>query len=151
LSFQEVALAVLEENRANFPKLARFAMCLGIATSCGIASLAFTPLTVVWFEKVAGLEPDLIALASISLKILVPVPALSVFLSFLRSIYIQVRMTKLITVATVLEVLTLALLFIFLGWILDVAGVIAAFAAFLGGRLTGVLCLLKDIKKCQLF
>jgi len=151
LSFQEVALAVLEENRANFPKLARFAMCLGIATSCGIASLAFTPLTVVWFEKVAGLEPDLIALASISLKILVPVPALSVFLSFLRSIYIQVRMTKLITVATVVEVLTLALLFIFLGWILDVTGVIAAFAAFLGGRLTGVLCLLKDIKKCQLF
>jgi|TARA_Y100000996_G_scaffold374880_1_gene325303 Na+-driven multidrug efflux pump len=150
LSYQEVALAVLQENRENFPRLARFALWLGLATSLGIASIAFTPFTIIWFEQIAGLRPELTGLASTSLKILVPVPALSVFLSFLRSIYIQARMTSLITTATVVEVLTLAILFILLGWTLDMPGVIAAFSAFLGGRLAGVLFLLKDIKKCEL-
>ena len=150
LSYQEVALAVLQENRENFPRLARFALWVGLATSLGIASIAFTPFTIIWFEQIAGLRPELTGLASTSLKILVPVPALSVFLSFLRSIYIQARMTSLITTATVVEVLTLAILFILLGWTLDMPGVIAAFSAFLGGRLAGVLFLLKDIKKCEL-
>ena len=59
-------------------------------------------------------------------------------------------MTSLITTATIVEVLTLAILFILLGWILDMPGVIAAFSAFLGGRLAGVIFLLKDIKKCEL-
>jgi len=149
LSYQEVALAVLEENQGNFPRLARFAVWLGISTSVGIALIAFTPLSIVWFEQVAGLKPDLAELATTSLKILVPVPALSVFLSFLRSIYIQSRITHLITTATIVEVTTLALIFILSGWILDLAGVISAFWAFLGGRIAGVLYLLKDIRQCR--
>jgi hypothetical protein len=149
LSYQEVALAVLEENQGNFPRLARFAVWLGLSTSVGIALLAFTPLSIVWFEQVSGLKPDLTELATTSLKILVPVPALSVFLSFLRSLYIQSRLTHLITTATIVEVTTLALLFILLGWTFDLPGVVSAFSAFLGGRIAGVLYLLKDIRKCR--
>ncbi len=144
LSFQEVALALLGKEHEHFPELAKFAMWLAIATSLALGVVAFTPLSTVWFETVSGLSPDLAAFALTPVMILAPIPALSVFLSLERAVLMQARRTHPITVATAIEVAGIAVLFVIFGWGMDLVGVTAAFLAFLGGRLMGVLYLMRS-------
>jgi hypothetical protein len=66
---------------------------------------------------------------------MVLLPALSVLLSLQRAVLVESRRTELITIATALEVLTVAVVFIALGFGMDLVGATAAFSAFFGGRL----------------
>ena len=66
---------------------------------------------------------------------MVMLPALSVLLSLQRAVLVEGRRTELITIATALEVLTVAVVFVALGFGMDLVGATAAFSAFLGGRL----------------
>jgi len=141
LSYQEAALALLGKKHENFPELAKFAIWLAIWTSIALGLVALTPLSTIWFEIVSGLSPYLAAFAMIPVMILVPIPALSVFLSLERAILMQARKTYPITVATFVEIVIIAVLFVIFGWGMDLVGVTAAFLAFLGGRLGGVLYL----------
>ena len=141
LSFQEVALALMGNRHQHFPELARFALWLGMASSLALALVTFTPLTVVWFEAISGLTPELTSLALLPARMLVPLPALSVLLSLQRAVLMQARTTHPVTVATFLEVLAVAVLFVIFGWGFDLVGITAAVIAFLGGRLAGVLYL----------
>ena len=70
-----------------------------------------------------------------------PLPALSVWLSYQRAVNVLRRRTKPLTVATILEVAAIALIFAAAGWGLDLVGVTAATIAFLGGRLLSNLYL----------
>lgn len=150
LSYQEAALALLGNNNERFPELAKFAMWLSLWTSIALGLVAFTPLSIVWFETVSGLSPDLAAFALIPVKILVPIPALSVLLSLERAILMKAHKTHPITVATAIEVISIALLFILFGWKMELIGVTAAFLSFLGGRLAGVLYLTRSSLKIVL-
>ena len=94
--------------------------------------------------EVSGLTPELTAFALAPVRILVPIPALSVILSLQRAVLIQARKTHPITVATSIEVMGIAILFVALGWGLDLVGVTAAFLAFLGGRTASVLYLVRS-------
>ncbi len=141
LSFQEAALALMGKHHEHFPELAWFALWLGVATSLALGLVTFTPLASVWFEAISGLTPELTSFALLPARILVPFPALSVLLSLQRAVLMQARTTHPVTVATSLEVVTVAALFVVFGWGLDLVGVTAAVIAFLGGRLTGVLYL----------
>jgi hypothetical protein len=138
LSFQEAAIALLGKRNEHFPELARFALVLGLGASFGLGLVAFTPLSTVWFQGVSGLSPELAEFAVIPTRILTPLPALTVLLSFYRAILVQGKTTKPITGATAIEVGTIALLFSTVGFSLGVPGVTAAFLAFLGGRLAGL-------------
>jgi hypothetical protein len=144
LSFQEAALALLGDDCEHFPEIASFALWLGLATSAGLGLVAFTPLASVWFGTVSGLTPELAAFALVPVRILVPIPALSVLLALERAVLIQARTTHPITIATTIEVACIAVLFVALGWGLDLVGVTAAFLAFLGGRSASVLYLLRS-------
>ena len=144
LSFQEAALALVGEQHEHFRELARFGLWLGLVSSAALGLLAFTPLASVWFGTVSGLTPDLIAFALTPARILVPIPALSVVLSLQRAVLMQGRRTHPITMATSIEVAGIATLFVLFGWGLGVVGVTAAFLAFLGGRLAGVLYLMRS-------
>ena len=142
LSFQEAALALIGEKHEHFPEIARFALWLGLATSAAFGLVAFTPLTSVWFGWVSGLTPELTAFALVPTMILVPIPALSVLLALERAILIRARKTHPITIATSIEIVTIAVLFAALGWGVGLVGVTAAFLAFLGGRSASVFYLL---------
>jgi hypothetical protein len=155
LSFQEAAIALLGRECEHAQPLARFGTGLALAASGGLALVAFTPLASVWFETISGLPADLAAVALAPTRILVPLPALSVVLSFQRAVLVQERTTRPITVATILEVAVIAALFPVFGWGLGLTGVTAAMLAFLGGRLAGVLFLapgsLRLLKRSQAF
>ena len=66
---------------------------------------------------------------------------LSVLLSLQRAVLVEGRRTQLITVASALEVMTVAIVFSALGFGLDVVGATAAFSAFFAGRLMSNLYL----------
>ncbi|MEX2530448.1 MAG: hypothetical protein WD960_06705 [Gemmatimonadota bacterium] len=145
LSYQEAAIALMGSRGENARVLGKFGLGLAAASSGGLALVAFTPLSTVWFETVSGLTPELAAYALIPTMLLVPLPAFSVLLSFQRATLVQDRRTHPITVATAVEVGLVALIFTAVGWGLGWVGATAAFAAFLGGRLGGNLYLLRPV------
>jgi hypothetical protein len=141
LSYQEVAIALMGKRFEHVRELSRFALVLGIAASCGLAILAFTPLSTLWFQTVSGLSPELARFALVPTAVLVPIPLLAVVLSFQRAILVIAQRTRLISWATAIEVTGIAIVFPLLGWKLGVVGVTAASVALLLGRIgsTGYL------------
>ena len=138
LSFQEAAIALVGRRGEYRRELGRFAVGLAAVASGLLAVLAFTPMARVWFEGVSGLEPELAALAFTPAQIIALGPALTVLLAFHRALLVQARRTRPITVATAIEVATIALLFPVFGWGLGWMGVTAAMAALLVARCLGV-------------
>lgn len=137
LSFQEAAIALLGPRHEHARELGRFGAGLGLAAAGGLALVAFTPLADVWFVVVSGLTPDLAAAAVTPTRILAVLPALTVLLAYQRAVLVLARRTRPITVATVLEVIGIGLLFPLFGFGIGLAGVTAAVLAFVGGRLAG--------------
>lgn len=141
ISYQEAAIALLGNDLEHRRPVGRFALVLGSACSLGLAVFAFDPFFGLWFETASGLAPDLAAYARLPVVLLVPLPALSVWLSYQRAVNVLRRRTRPITEATIVEVAAIALIFAVTGWGLDLVGVTAATIAFLGGRLSSNLYL----------
>jgi len=141
LSYQEVAVTMLGRSWGNLNLVRLFAAILGIGATIGLAAIALTPLSGIWFETVSGLTPELADFARGPIIILIAMPALSVLLSLQRSLLVARRSTAPITWASVIEVggiLIVLLLTLRLGnWV----GVTAAATAFMVGRLGGNLFL----------
>jgi progressive ankylosis protein len=140
-SFQEAVIALVGKNFEHVRKLAIFAGMLAVGSSGALALVAFTPAATIWFETISGLPPELAAYAYTPIAILVPLPAVAVFLSFQQALLVQGRRTRSITVASALEVATIAVIFIIGGWTLGLIGVTAAMLAVLGGRVAATLFL----------
>ncbi len=146
LSWQEAAIALVGRRGEHRRALIPFSTGLAFVASGGLALIAFTPMAGVWFEGVSGLEPDLAALAFAPARIIALAPALSVVMGFQRALLVQARRTRPITLATAVEVTTIALLFPLFGWGLGWMGVTAAMAALVCGRTLGVLFLAWRLK-----
>jgi len=135
LSFQEVGIALMGRQHEHFLSLARFALVLAITSTACLALVAFSPFADFWFVEVSGLSPELARYALLPTIILVPMPFLSVLLSFQRGILVVARTTRPITIATALELTGMALLFPLLGWKLGAVGVTAAAVSIMIGRI----------------
>jgi len=135
LSFQEVSIALMGDRFEHVKELMQFAVGLGLASTAGLALVAFTPVSTFWFQTVSGLSPELAHFAIAPTAVLVPIPFLSVMLSFQRGIAVVAHRTRPITWATAIEVAGIAIGFPLLGWKLGMVGVTAASMAFLVGRL----------------
>jgi len=140
-AYQDAAIALIGERFEHYRELRRFCFTLGAVTTAGLALVAFTPLFQLWFTVLSGLTPELTSFALIPARIIVPLPFLSVLLSFQRAILVEGRRTQHITWASVIEVTTVAVLFLTLGFGFEVVGATAAFTAFLGGRLLSTVYL----------
>ena len=140
-AYQDAAIALIGERFEHYRELRRFCFTLGAVTTAGLGLVAFTPLFQLWFTVLSGLTPELTSFALIPARIIVPLPFLSVLLSFQRAILVEGRRTQHITWASVIEVTTVAVLFLTLGFGFEVVGATAAFTAFLGGRLLSTVYL----------
>ncbi len=147
LAFQDASIALMGERFEHLRVLARFGVGLGLATSAAVALVAFTPLSHFYFVTVSGLTEDLAAFAVTPTRILVPHPALSVLLAVQRAILVEGKRPRHITIASAVEVGAIALIFVALAWGLDVAGVTAAFAAFVTARVLSNGYLLKACRR----
>lgn len=141
LAFQETTIAMMGPRFRHLRELRRFGWSLGIVTSLGLAMVALTPLAYIWFQVISGLEPGLARFALLPTLLLVPIPLLSVFLSYFRGVLVLAHETRPITIATVLEVACIAAVFPLLTTNFGVVGVTAAAGAFTAGRAASVLSL----------
>jgi len=147
LSYQEVAIALIGENRANYHKVRNFAIGLGITTTAGLSLIAFTPLNRIWFHDVSGLSLTLTDFALLPLQILAIFPALTVLISFQRSVLIVDKVTKPVSLTTLLEaggifsVLAVGILYS------SLPGAVAAATAYVSGRLLAITVLHLKIRK----
>lgn len=141
LAFQEVGIALVGRSREGYPALRRFALVLTLGGAGGLTLVAFTPALNLWLEVVSGLSPDLALVASLPIRLLSVMPALTVVISFQRAMRVAAKDTPPITWATVLEVAGIVA-GLWMGirgfhWV----GATAAASALLLGRFSGILCL----------
>jgi len=147
LSFQEVGIALLGKNNQHFPALKRFAVLLSITATAGLALMAFTPLSFVWFQKISGLSHELSRFAILPTKILVLLPALSVILCFQRAIIIKNENTKPVTIATAIELFSVVVLLVLTIKWLGLVGAVCAAISMTLGRLAADIYLIKPSSK----
>jgi len=141
MAYQEVGVALLGEGNKNYPRLKTFAIFLGGFSLLGLTLLTATPLSSLWFRKIVGLSPSLAAFALTPARIMTPLAALEVLISLQRSLLINRRKTRAITVATAIEVTTLALIMAVLIGFSPVPGAIVSAIALLSGRVLANLFL----------
>ncbi len=95
-ALNEVVVSLLERPHAR-AALARFTLLLAATTSGILLVLAATPLGGLWFAGVAGLPPNLVALAVVGLVLCLPMPALSAFQSLYQGTLVHAHRTRGVT------------------------------------------------------
>lgn len=135
LSYQEVVIALMGEKKEGYIPLRNFAFFLGIAVTAGLSLIAFTPVAKIWFFHISGLSLELASFAYLPTQILVMLPALTVLISFQRSILVNIEQTGPITWATIIEVGTIIGVLYLTITPLNFVGVVAAAWAYTIGRL----------------
>ncbi len=145
LSFQEVGIALMGQQNGYY-KLRNFAIVLSIAVVLGLGIISFTPLSMIWFQKVAGLSLQLAGFSILPLMLYTLFPATTVWINFQRSLLVYSRKTKPITYATIIEVLGIALTLIITIRFLNIIGVIAAVSAYTFGRICANIYLMKPFE-----
>jgi hypothetical protein len=130
VAFQEVGIALPAS-----PAVRRTATLLGIASTLGLALVAFTPLEKLWFVDVSGLTPTLASFAVWPLRVLALLPALEYLLSIQRARWIVAHRTRAITIATAIEAAGLAAALWFTIFTLDMVGAAGGAIAMIVGRL----------------
>ncbi len=142
LSYQEVNIALIGENRQNYKVLRNFAVVLGVGVTAGISLLAFTPLANIWFINISGLSNELAELSYLPLKIMLLLPVLTVLLNFQRSTLVIVGRTGPISTATAIELVVIVSVLLVCVVFLNLVGVLAASIAFVLGKVASTMYLL---------
>lgn len=147
LSYQEVAIALLGNDKANAAPVYRFAWLLAAGASAVMALVAFTPLAWIWFRDISHLSLELTAFALWPTRIMTLLPGLSVLLSLQRAILVSARRTAPLTWASLVEVLGIVLVLGLLIGRFDMVGATAAATALVVGKLASNLYLVPPCAK----
>jgi hypothetical protein len=135
LAYQEVVIALIGDRHEGYRVLRSFCLLLGGAVIAGLALIAWTPFSDIWFRAISGLTPDLATFALAPTRTLTLIPGLTVLLSFQRAILVVRNTTNGITLATIIEVVgVIVVLWVGITYF-DAIGAVAAAAALLIGRI----------------
>ena len=147
LSYQEVGIAMLGDSREHYKPLRNFSFALTLFTSTTLGIIAFSRLSTLWFHEVSNLSVELTHISLLLTQIFTLLPALTVLLSFQRSLLVHSRDTAPITQATAIEVVcAFGILTIGIHG-LDLSGVVAAALATVLGRMLANLWLIRPCQK----
>jgi hypothetical protein len=141
VAFQEVGVALIGRGGEHRAEVSRALRILAWGATIALGAVLFTPLAGVWFQRVSGLSAGLSAFALLPARLLVLLPAMEYWLSYQRSRFILTGQTRIITLATAIEVAGIALLLLVcIGW-LGMIGAVAGSVAQVSGRLASNLFL----------
>ena len=141
LSYQEAGIALMGPEFEHRRAVARYAAGIAVVTSVAYALFAVPPLFDFWFGTVSSLTRELMDYARLPAALIIPLPALTVWLAHQSAVMVMKRRTRAITAATALGVAGIVAIFAVLAWGLGWIGATAACAAFVGGRLLSSLYL----------
>ena len=148
MALNEVVVALLDQPGA-YCNLRRFTNLLALALSSFILLVATTPLSLLWFEKVTGLAPDLSQMARSALWLLLLMPGLAAFQSWFQGSILHGRKTRAITEAVVVFLVTLsAVLVAGIAWG-QMTGLYVGAFAFMLANITQTLWLLVRSRKVR--
>ena len=136
LSFQEVVIALIGDNREGYYQLKRFAIKLAVFVAGILMLVAFTPLAEIWFRDVSGLSESLTEFAKLPLMIMSFFPAFTVLISFQRSVLVKANDTKQITYGTAIEFVGIIIVVALCIKYFALVGAVAATIAFVIGRMS---------------
>ena len=143
LSYQEVMIALIGENKEGFKPLLIFAAALAVILVTLLAMFAFTPLADFWFITVSGLSLSLADFAHLPLMIMFFFPALTVLISIQRGLLVAVKNTKPITMGTTMEFITIVIMLLIFISYTTMVGAVAAVIALVAGRLAANIYLMR--------
>ncbi|MCB0747245.1 MAG: hypothetical protein KDC90_07255, partial [Ignavibacteriae bacterium] len=141
LSYQEVGIALIGDKGEHYTQLASFAKKLGLTLAAVLLIIALTPISKIWFSNISGLSDLLTDFVKIPVIIIAIMPALTVLISFQRSLLVTFKNTTPITFATIIEVSIIILTLFVSIKIFDLTGVTSAMIAFILGRICAVVYL----------
>ena len=142
LSYQEVAISLLGDRLENRAVLGRFAGSLAIAVGACLGLIAATPLAVFWLRDISGLSDELVRFARLPLLLMVPMPVLTVGLTWQRSLLVKVRKTGPVSTATAIEAAAICgLMTMQIAWV-PLPGIVLAAIALVMARLLAMFYLL---------
>jgi len=137
-SFQEASIALIGEHLKNFGKLLTFTLGLGLFAAGGLSIIAFTPLSVVWFQDITGLSSELTGFSIRPVQAVSIIPFLHVVVSFFIAVLIATKVTKAVIKSTAIE-FSIIVLFLFIGiHHMRMVGIMAAVIALLLGRFSSL-------------
>lgn len=105
-AYQEVVIALAEYEKGG-AALLRFALFFALLSSVALFLLAITPLNGLWHGRVAGLTPDLVALAHTPTLLISLSPAAAFLVSWQRGVLMHQRRTRIITLAVAIHLVVL--------------------------------------------
>jgi hypothetical protein len=105
VAYNEVVVALLEEPLST-QNLRRFTGILTVITTLLILIMALTPLSLLWFRVLSGLEPDMANMAVMGLMIAIPTAGFAVLQSWFQGLILHGGRTRSITEAVVLFLVT---------------------------------------------
>jgi hypothetical protein len=135
LAYQEVGVALSGRHHEHEREVGRASLLLASAATLALAVMLFTPLAAVWLQSLSGLSPDLSAFALGPARLLVLLPAMEYWLSFQRSRFILNGQTRIITIATAIEVGGITVVLYQCIGRFDMVGAVAGSVAQIVGRL----------------
>lgn len=145
LSYQEVAVALIGEDRNNYRQARNFAVGLGVFCSAALSAIAFTPLAELWFRDLSGLSQTLSDFATPALQLMAIFPAMTVFICWQRALLIDARVTRPVSWATAIEAIGIFSLLTISMLYLPLSGAVSASLAYVVGRLLAVAVLHRPV------
>ncbi len=149
LSYQEVIIAQMGDDKSGYIPLRNFAVVLAGVLSIILFIIAFTPLADFWFKEVSGLSDFLSEFARTPLKIMAIIPALTVFISFQRSVLVSDKNTAPITWGTAIEFTVIVIVMLLSINVFSFVGAVAATISFVVGRTAANIYLTPYINKSK--
>jgi len=147
LSYQEAAIALVGDRFEGKGTAGRFALGLASACTLLLGLIALTPLAEVWLQGISGLSRALTDFSRLPLALMVPMPALTVWITWQRSLLVVAKKTGPISRATLIEALAVFLLLALAIHRVPLAGMTLAAVAMVAGRLLGIVYLLPHCRR----
>jgi progressive ankylosis protein len=141
LAYQEVVVALLRSDGDSYQALRTFAIRLGIALQIILAFILGTPAAPYVAQRVLGLPHELIDLCIRCMQFMFLVPALTLWITWQKSLLVQSHRTKPITWSSAIELGGIGFGLMSLLWWHSVPGCILATLALQGGRVLACLYL----------
>jgi hypothetical protein len=147
LSYQEVIIAYLSENKSSYVPLRKFGLILGSILSFLLIFIAFTPLSDFWFIDISGLSYSLSEFSKAPLMIMAIIPALTVLICYQRAVLVSDKNTGPITWGTAVEFIMIIIMMLLSIKVFSLVGAIAATTSFIIGRIAANIYLTPSVNK----
>ncbi len=111
VAFNEVAVALLDEPDSG-PYLVRFALRVMSVMSVLLLLIVLTPISMFWFEKLTSLEAHLARMAANALWFTLPLPAISVLVSWFQGVLLNARRTRAVTESVIVGLIVISIVLV---------------------------------------